>query len=277
VRVKGFCEGYHLSKENFDVLQRQFPDFRNYISTVARLRLENLMEKRGQEQGDDSVGAGLRGPKSNRWIAKPACAAADSGAGRVRRNSCDNLLGTDGQIFTPNVRPIHRRMMQRAANDAGGRSEDEARTLAKGGIDWWLHKCDTASRPSAFHPGANWSDDEEDDEEGTGGGRADKGSGGGGSSVEGSAGGKQEGATVSPSALPAPGSCGVDRADGTGSPGSTRPAGILVKDGKPRRSSASEAGAGTEEQRLSVGFDLSQTQTMGATSIMQGFMRPLEV
>ena len=38
VVVKGFCEGYHLSRENFHRLQGQYPDFRQFIENVAKLR-----------------------------------------------------------------------------------------------------------------------------------------------------------------------------------------------------------------------------------------------
>lgn len=38
VIVRGFCEGYHLSKEKFVELIAQFPAFRGYIINVARLR-----------------------------------------------------------------------------------------------------------------------------------------------------------------------------------------------------------------------------------------------
>jgi signal-transduction protein with cAMP-binding, CBS, and nucleotidyltransferase domain len=42
VVVRGFCEGYHLSRDNFFKLQDQYPDFSNYIENVARLRLQKM-------------------------------------------------------------------------------------------------------------------------------------------------------------------------------------------------------------------------------------------
>jgi hypothetical protein len=47
VRVKGFCEGYHLSREKFEHLQTQYPFFRTYIENVARLRLQRMSAENG--------------------------------------------------------------------------------------------------------------------------------------------------------------------------------------------------------------------------------------
>jgi len=44
VRVKGFCETYHLSVGAYAQLVNDFPDFRNYVEAVARLRLGNLLK-----------------------------------------------------------------------------------------------------------------------------------------------------------------------------------------------------------------------------------------
>ena len=39
-RVKGYCEGYFMSRENFTMVLALFPQFRAYIEMVARMRLE---------------------------------------------------------------------------------------------------------------------------------------------------------------------------------------------------------------------------------------------
>ena len=40
VRVKTFCEGYHLSKASFNRLTMVYPSFKEYLESVARLRLQ---------------------------------------------------------------------------------------------------------------------------------------------------------------------------------------------------------------------------------------------
>ena len=42
VRVKGFCETFMLSRESFATLLLQFPDFKDYVENVAKLRLQKL-------------------------------------------------------------------------------------------------------------------------------------------------------------------------------------------------------------------------------------------
>lgn len=82
VRVKGFCEGYHLSRGHFDELLEQFPDFRQYIENVARLRLENLAKK--DKRGDFE--------ETNELLMEPACSVPVKRRllmqHRPRRNSC---------------------------------------------------------------------------------------------------------------------------------------------------------------------------------------------
>ena len=45
--LRRFCETYHLSVGAYAQLVNDFPDFRNYVEAVARLRLGNLLKSGG--------------------------------------------------------------------------------------------------------------------------------------------------------------------------------------------------------------------------------------
>ena len=45
VRVRTFCEGYHLSKPSFNRLVQVYPSFKEYLESVARLRLKRSNNK----------------------------------------------------------------------------------------------------------------------------------------------------------------------------------------------------------------------------------------
>ena len=47
VRVKTFCEGYHLSKTSFNAVISTYPSFKEYLESVARLRLQKNAKKGG--------------------------------------------------------------------------------------------------------------------------------------------------------------------------------------------------------------------------------------
>ena len=52
VRVKTYCEGYHLSKHSFNKLIHTYPSFKEYLESVARLRLAKNAKARGENTDD---------------------------------------------------------------------------------------------------------------------------------------------------------------------------------------------------------------------------------
>lgn len=59
VRVKTFCEGFHLSKDSFNCIDKVYPSFKEYLESVAKLRLQKTSKKGGgkaAKQGDDLQG-----------------------------------------------------------------------------------------------------------------------------------------------------------------------------------------------------------------------------
>ena len=73
VRVKTFCEGYHLSKDSFNRIVAVYPSFKEYLESIARLRLQKIHGKKagGDLQGMLSAAGGEnageeQGPKSCR-------------------------------------------------------------------------------------------------------------------------------------------------------------------------------------------------------------------
>ena len=70
VRTKGYCEGLLLPVEKFQLLTAEFPDFRQYIENVARLRVGQQMKKsKGASKAIAAFGSPLKnGPRAgNRW------------------------------------------------------------------------------------------------------------------------------------------------------------------------------------------------------------------
>ena len=52
VRVKTFCEGYHLSKASFNTVIHTYPSFKDYLESIARLRLQRNAKKKGIANDD---------------------------------------------------------------------------------------------------------------------------------------------------------------------------------------------------------------------------------
>ena len=110
VRAKGFCEGYHLSRENFHLLQAQFPDFHSYIENVARLRLERI--EANNNKSSCPVGE------------KPIHKKVKSMADRRRKQSVSDVMESTGPLDT--TKKLGRRLSSAAQYMASGGSKATA-------------------------------------------------------------------------------------------------------------------------------------------------------